>query len=423
MNFDTTLLEKISSTGSRLLKEELLALANEDTKHFIKLALDPDITFGVTVEFDEYNGPNLRETLNKSAFWKKMAGVLDKLRVRELTGNAAKNEIDDILHKFPSELDLLWACRVINRNLRAGFDIRTYNAVFGAGKIEKFAVQLADVYDGQELSGLYQFQPKLDGNRVIMKDGLGWSRNGKEYKSQGVTDIINEVTDHDPDFFKKWVLDGEMMGDLGFDQSSGALRRISEGDRKQAKFTYWVFDMISREQWEKKETVSLLARQDILTTWITDARPALKSIKLVPTVCKRDPSHDFIMKLCDDYIAAGFEGAMAKDARSPYVFKRGKNVLKVKRFKDADLKVVDMYEGKGKHKGRLGGIIVEGKIGKDVYRSEVGSGFNDSTREEIWNNKKKFLGRIAQVQYQELTPAPKLSLRFPVFCMFRNDKE
>jgi ATP-dependent DNA ligase len=141
------------------------------------------------------------------------------------------------------------------------------------------------------------------------------------------------------------------------------------------------------------------------------------------------------MDLCDEYLKGGFEGAMLKDAESPYVFKRGKNLLKVKKFMDADLKIVDFYEGKGKHKGRLGGIIVEGKIDDKKIKSKVGSGFNDTMREDIWrcklrseryDEKNEWLGAVVQVQYQDITALLDTgfhSLRFPVFIMRRKDKE
>ena len=200
---------------------------------------------------------------------------------------------------------------------------------------------------------------------------------------------------------------------------SGALRRLSEGGRKKAEFTYWVFDLIDRKEWEGRKTRTLSKRCDdvreVIDMW------KWENIKYVPGFILNNPTHTQLMKACDDYLKDGFEGAMVKDLASPYVFKRGKNLLKVKRFRDSDLQVASFYEGKGKHKGRLGGIVVQGKVDGKPCTSEVGSGFSDALREEIWANRGKWQNSTVQVQYQDFTPDG--SLRFPVFIMRRKDKE
>jgi ATP dependent DNA ligase domain/DNA ligase OB-like domain len=422
MNID--ILEKIEEDSSRLVKESLLIHADEQLRRLIELALDQNITFGVTVDEDEAviwwkrTGEKLSQP---DIWWGKIESFLaDDLAPRKMTGNAALAEVKAICEHAPDTTHLKWFCRILNRNLRAGFDIRTYNRVFGKGAVKKFEIQLADVYEGDPLRGLWFFQPKLDGNRVVLIDGKAMSRGNKEYPN--CEHVIKELLDIDKDFFKKWVVDGEMMGNLGFDQSSGALRRTSKKGAK-AEFTYWAFDIISRKEWELQRTQPLKARNYEVESMLTN----LRAIKVVPTKQILNPTHKQVMELLEEYIAQGFEGAMAKDASSPYVFKRGSNLLKVKKFYDADLKIVDFYEGNGKHKGRLGGIWVSGEIDGKPIRSKVGSGFDDDLRGEIWDRVKVWGGAVVQVQYQEITPVDKKtgfhSLRFPVFIMRRKDKE
>jgi len=406
------LLEQVEANSKKAPKEAYLAQLDEQGQRLVKMALDPEITFGITDdgEFEQFE-PDTKWSIEK--FWFEFEALLPKLAARELTGNAANNAAQHIFENAPTRLDLKWAARILNRNLRAGFDIRTYNKVFGAGSVEKFSVQLADTYDGDELRGVWYAQPKLDGNRVILMDGKAWSRNGKLYTS--CDHILSEFSDS---FWTNWVVDGEMMGNLGFDQSSGALRRIDEKGRTKAEFTYWVFDLIMRDEWGNKRTSILLDRMQNVKNLFTTK---FKNVKAVPTRVLSNPSHKDVMDLCDMYVEQGFEGAMVKDSQSPYIFKRGKNLLKVKKFFDADLKIDGFYEGKGKHKGRLGGVYVSGMFHSRMVKSECGSGFDDDLREEIWGNKEKWLGATVQIQFQELTP--KDSLRFPVFIMRRKDKE
>ena len=419
---NTTLLNQIELETKRAPKEALIVTLDDQTKFMVRLALDPDVTFGVTAPDDDAcsmmweranTGGNKGRSMAEPAWDSWFIKTLGRFQVRELTGNAANEMVKELIQRAPSRLQALWAGRVINRTLRAGFDIRTFNKVFKQATIEKFSVQLADTYEGEPLYGTWFIQPKLDGNRVILMDGKAWSRNGKEYKA--CQHIIDEFP---KGFLDKWVVDGEMMGNLGFDQSSGALRRLSEGGRKKAEFTYWVFDLVPRHHWESRTTASLAYRKNVLEE--TFYQMKLKNVKIVPTVQMDNPTHAQLMKACDDYLKQGFEGAMVKDAASSYVFKRGKNLLKVKRFYDADLQIVDFYEGRGKHKGRLGGIVVEGYIKNKPCKSEVGSGFTDQMREEIWSKRSSWKGAVVQIQYQEIT---ENSLRFPVFICRRLDKE
>lgn len=406
-------LEQVEANSKKAPKEAHLAQLDEQGQRLVKMALDPEITFGITVDEDlDFRNDVYR--MFRFDFWDRLEKFLNRARKRELTGNAALDEMTKTLKCATTELDLKWACRIINRNLRAGFDIRTYNKVFGAGSVEKFTVQLAATYEDHELKGLWFFQPKLDGNRVILLDGKAYSRNGKLYSN--CDHIIDAFSGS---FWKHWVVDGEMMGNLGFDQSSGALRRVDQKGRKKAEFTYWAFDLIDRQEWEARETRTLFYRNIELTKCIDEIKS--EHVKLVPTTNIYDPTHKQVMGICDMHLNNGFEGAMAKNSQAPYKWGRGDNLLKVKRFFDADLKVDGFYEGKGKHKGRLGGIYVSGMFNSRMVKSECGSGFDDALRDEIWNNQRAWKGATVQIQFQELTP--KDSLRFPVFIMRRKDKE
>lgn len=409
------LMEQIEATPKRTLKEALLAEADEQTRRLLTLALDQSVTFGVTVDEDAV----MKGWHSSGApydFWATVEKRLAQFQKRDLTGNDALRTVDDLVRDAPNKLDLKWFCRILNRNLRAGIDIRTANKVWGTGAVKKFEVQLAETYEGQELQGVYYVQPKLDGNRVVFIDGKAMSRGGKEYPN--CEHVIDEITRRDPDFFKNWVLDGEMMGDLGFDKSSGALRRFNKKNREKATFTYYAFDIIRRKEWDSRKTAPLKSRLVDLSLVVGKK---FGTVHMVPTSVMTNPSHGELMQFCEDYIADGFEGAMVKDAEAPYKWGRGDNLLKVKKFFDADLQIDGFYEGKGKHRGRLGGIYVVGRIGGRDVRSKVGSGFDDALRDEIWKHKNKWFGAVAQVQYQEHTKDG--SLRFPVFIMRRKDKE
>jgi DNA ligase-1 len=408
MNAD--ILEKIEMTPGRNDKIELISQFDKEAVRIIAMSLDPSITFGVTVPEDGI----VPTGIGRSTFWNEFEVILGKLSRREITGNAAQAAVQEVIqYGAESAIDAKWASRIINRELRAGFDIRSLNAGLGREEVKKFKVQLAETYEpDRPLTGRWYTEPKLDGNRVLLIDKTAFSRSGKEYTA--CSDTIDQILKINLDFFDEWVLDGEMMGNLGFDQSSGALRRID--GVKTASFTYWVFDIIHRDDWEKRQcSTKLLTRKKHLAEFA--ALYASETIKVVPYKTIISPTHIQVMDSIKEYVALGFEGSMLKDSESPYVWKRDWNVIKAKLFHDVDVKVTGAYEGKGRHKGRAGGLIVD----FNGTETRVGSGFSDDLRSEIWNDPGRWGGYTVQVQYQDV--GSKGALRFPVFIMRRKDKE
>jgi DNA ligase-1 len=107
----------------------------------------------------------------------------------------------------------------------------------------------------------------------------------------------------------------------------------------------------------------------------------------------------------------GGEGLMLRKPGSRYEVGRSSTLLKVKTFHDAEGRVVAHLAGAGRHKGRLGALLVEMPNGK---RFNVGTGFSDREREEP-----PPVGAIVTYRYQELTDdgIP----RFPTYVGVRDD--
>ena len=128
-----------------------------------------------------------------------------------------------------------------------------------------------------------------------------------------------------------------------------------------------------------------------------------------------------IIELLEEQTSKGEEGVMINVWDAPYDFKRTNSLLKVKKMKTLDLEVVGFEEGNNSNQGTLGALLVRYK---DKNIVKVGSGFEKELRDEIWNNKTDWLGRIVEVQYFEETKndCGGLSLRFPVYKDYRTDK-
>ncbi len=107
----------------------------------------------------------------------------------------------------------------------------------------------------------------------------------------------------------------------------------------------------------------------------------------------------------------GGEGLMVRRPGSRYEAGRSSTLLKVKTFHDSEARVIGHVPGAGRHKGRLGALLVEMPDGTQF---NVGTGFSDAEREAPPK-----LGAIITYRYQELSNAGVP--RFPSFVGERID--
>lgn len=107
----------------------------------------------------------------------------------------------------------------------------------------------------------------------------------------------------------------------------------------------------------------------------------------------------------------GGEGLMLRRPGSLYEAGRSSSLLKVKTFHEAEARVLDHLAGAGRHKGRLGALLVEMA---DGTRFSVGTGFSDAEREAP-----PPVGSLITYRYQELSDGGVP--RFPSFIGVRGD--
>jgi len=107
----------------------------------------------------------------------------------------------------------------------------------------------------------------------------------------------------------------------------------------------------------------------------------------------------------------GGEGLMLRQPGSRYEAGRSSTLLKLKRFHDAEAIVVGHEPGKGRHKGRLGALLVQLHDGTQFA---VGTGFTDAQRETPPS-----VGSAITFRFQELTDGGVP--RFPSFVRVRRD--
>lgn len=235
-------------------------------------------------------------------------------------------------------------------------------------------VLLAHSWDNaQDLTGWW-ISEKFDGVRCWWDGEKFISRLGNVY--------------HAPTWFLRQLprvhLDGELwMGRKLFQETVSAVRKAVPVDEEWNKVTYMVFDIPKRpEPFESR----LGVLEEALGSWQPNVK-AVTHVRCNGTTHLRD-----LLKTVE---AKGGEGLMLREPGSLYVEGRSTTLLKVKTFHDAEAVVTGYEQGKGKHKGTVGALVLVTPTG---VAFKAGTGLSDAER----RNPPK-VGSTVTYRYQELT--------------------
>lgn len=427
----------LESSDSRIYKEKVIEkalmaskLGSADAQAFLfncYQAYNPFHVFGVR------QVPETQGLTNRPNPWPRFWAMLEDLRTRGLTGNRARDKIQECAEEFDSDEWNSLARRVLIKDLRCGITEKTLNKVLSKTgyKIPIFSCQLAQDSTDQpkKMKGVKRLEVKLDGVRVLaVVSGNSctlYSRNGKEFEN--FPHIAEAILDNRKAF--QWgrgtgghfVLDGEVVGET-FQKLMKQAHRKS--DAKTDGMVYHIFDLIPLDSF-KEGHCNLQQYKRI--EWLESARDPLMQTDCLRIMNGLDvdldtaEGHDVMRRFADDSVAQGFEGIMIKSMGAPYECKRSDFWMKWKPTITVDLDIVGFEEGTGRNLGRLGAIICEGNDNGRKIRVNVGSGFSDSNRDEYWINRDKLLGDVVEIQADVVTQNQdgSYSLRFPRFLRFR----
>lgn len=414
---DLKLMDAIEAASGPIKKIALLKQQPDSAKELLRIVVEPTVKFYITTTFTHLlevwergidQGPRQEE----NAWWVQVMTMLTSFADRRCTGSNAELLLALTAKAAPTYHHTMWLSRFVNKDLRCGVSVSTLNKVW-PGLIDDLTVMLAKEYDPEkhELLGPWGVEPKLDGYRMTIIDGVPMSRGKKVFTS--VDHILKQFSDNE---LADFVWDGEIMGaSKDFDEAGGSIRRKSvqaEGAN------YHAFDCIPRTDWTLP-TQSLQVRRDLLDFTIGSRKR--NNIRTTPIEVIDTPTSEQLFAAMRRMIALGYEGAMAKNMRAPYVYDRTDDLLKLKDFTSSDVKIIGCYPGKKgkKHAHHLGGFHVQHD--GDVV-TDVGGGFTDAQRDEYWERREELNGLTVEVQHQ-LPNSKNGRFRFPVFIKFRPDKD
>lgn len=418
----------LEGDSSRLVKEEYIKRQAQAKNSIFfegcKLAMDKLITFGLKQidEKDDEDGPGLD--------WDSFNLIITGFVNRELTGNLARDTVKNMMKTATKEQWNNWYRRILIKDLRCGVSEKTINkAVKGHPDymVPVFTCQLAHDSANHEgkVSGKKFIEVKLDGVRVltvVYPDGRvdQFSRNGKELLN--FEHVKRQISMFAKKFDEPVVLDGEIMSN-SFQDLMKQVHRKDNVDANDA--VLYLFDIVPLKDFEKGYYENgQISRSRWLKDWYEACSSLLFNVNIVgqELVDLDTPEGDKkLQEINARAIAGGYEGIMMKDPNAPYECKRSVAWLKLKPFIEVSLEVVNCEEGTGRNAGRLGAIVCSGIDDGRNIRVNVGSGFSDSDRVNIWASRNSIPGDIVEVRADAVTQNQDgtYSLRFPRFKCFR----
>jgi DNA ligase-1 len=416
------ILKELSNSSGNHLQDILKENENnEDLKDLLFFLYNPYIITGLSSK-------KINKVLNikdRKSEYNTFKDICEYLKVNYTGKDENIAVVQNFIKNQPIEYQEIYK-KIFTKELKLGITAKTVNKVWGHF-IPDFNVMLAEKY-WDRLNELEKENPKiiltqkLDGIRCLgvvnNKNVILYSRQGQMI--EGLKDIENELSK-----CENGIYDGELLKNDINKHSKDIYRDTvtivnSKQDYKK-NIIFNVFDYCSDTEdfYIDNNDEKCIYRKERAADIIDNK---FQWIKTVPIIYYGNYDKELVLKELDNQIKLGHEGLMLNYADKYYKCNRNRYILKIKKMQSADLKIIGFEEGNGKNKNTLGNLIVNYK----GFNVGVGSGFTDEDREYIWKHKQEVLGTIVEISYFEETNNKKdnsLSLRFPVFKRFRNDKD
>lgn len=248
--------------------------------------------------------------------------------------------------------------------------------------------QANEYHDGINIYEYWQSE-KLDGIRAIWNGKQLLTRNGNRiYAPHWFTDPL-------PDY----PLEGELWAGRGhFPLVQQTVLDHTPSDAAWRKIDFMLFDMpeAAGDYTKRYYNLKYLVEQTAATH--------IKYIEHSPVLSEAE-----LLNYLDTLTNQNGEGVMLRKVTASYQAGRSNDLLKLKKYQDAEARVMGYKFGNGKYKGMMGSLLVRTDEGTEFY---VGTGFTDEQRQNPPE-----IGSLITYRYNGLTAEGKP--RFARFVRFR----
>lgn len=392
---------------------DILVLAYNDNKYgFSKNKLRKELD-----RYKEYNS-------NFHSYWDNGFDMCEALATSNIN-NQLRDAVYSTLSAMSEDLQEVWI-RVLTKDLKCGISVTSINKAI-PNLIPVWTIQKASTYkEGKIKDGTWiGITLKENGIHGTYYDGIIKSRQNKVF--EGLDHIINEINIL-LQYFPYYVFEGELIRDnidnlLDNENFRLTTSILSDETADKTPIKLDLFDLLPQKEFDLagvstrtyKERLEQLKQIQSLINEL-----GLKYIGVCEILYEgTDVSQ--IQKQLDIVDSKGLEGCVVSLDKY-YQRKRLTTLFKVKSWKDADCKIIGYEEGTigSKYEGMLGAFIIDYKGNK----VSVGGGYSDEQRQEMWDNRDKYMGKILQVKFKEETKNKEtglVSLQFGTFVCIREE--
>lgn len=409
---------------------EKISLLKNHRNEFVDLiatdAMDKSITYGITSKGIEIQ-PHSLDDHSYVGWYDGFHAILERLASRKLTGNAAVEAITDYL-KYHDEETQRFLLQVLDRDLSLGIGWDTYRSEV-MGLDDQFEVALAQhlekVKGVNPVDGTYFASRKCDGVRcvAIISDGGVEFRSRQNKVFVTLDKLKPAVATFCLGLSGQWVLDGELckIDKNGDEDFQSVMKEIRKKDYAITSCCYQVFDVLTYDEFRLGKTRKTFSQRLDLLYKLNAAyeEPPHGDCWVKPLKQERLTSQADFDRWAGYVEAGNWEGFMLrKDV--PYQSGRTKDLLKVKKFFDAEYTVEGVEVGEMSTAMPGQGIVKYQGVTRLVIDHKgnkvgVGSGMSREQRIAWMEDPSQIVGKTITVKYFEETKSQdgKFSLRFP----------
>jgi len=426
------------STNERKAKTAALS-GFEDLRPLLALSQNPLHTTGVTLASIKKHRTSKKRGRSGTVKAQTLVELLTALVNRTLTGHAALDVILAFEATQPEAYHptLLAFC---DGNLKIGLTIKEMNKHFDPPLCPLFEPALAKDFAKEQkhfqkslaAGSSYWLSRKMNGVRLLAvadpeaKAPVFKARSRLGHTYTAVPELDTALQNHvDP----QYILDGELcvMNQDGQEDFLGAVSLFKRKSKTTTRFVFHMFDCLTWPEFtgqvQSPPLVERLRRLETVTLRVCQADPRFQVLPM--TRLDRNNCDQQLAAAQQEADAKGWEGVMAR-RDAPYAPGRSSDLLKIKKFMDAEFTVVGaqnttkntLVNGRMEPTCMLGSVLIKYQ-GCDVW---VGSGFSDAQRLE-WqvdaSGKSPLEGQVITVKYFLPSTNKKgtVSLQFPIFVV------